>query len=462
MGNTKQITVKTNQWVIDKVLTSKARYLVLKGGGSSGKSNGAFLKIVLRVLSEPKQRILVVRKVASTLKESCYKDIETHINEMGLNYRFTFYSQPLRIKDNFNGNEILFAGLDDVERLKSIKGISSIMIEEASEIDEHDFMQLDLRLRDRNPNYKQIILAFNPVSEDLWIKKYFFDVRNPKADLVETTFLNNAFLDKDSREVLEKEMKKSKHYYQVYALGEWGTPDTSGLFYNQFDLDKHVRDNGEADYDPDKHIYLSWDFNVLPSVSLLVSQLSDDGRELRIVDEVHLPYPNNNTLHIVQEFKRRYSGHTAGITYCGDPSGKNQGTTTNAGFNNYTIIKEELLEFYPIDRVQSKHPSVQQRGLFINSIFESNYQGLNIIINKKCKKLIEDLSFQKQSNTGKDKSKVKDRNTGQSWERYGHFSDAFDYLTTVLFAVEFDIFQRGKRAFTYELGYHEISSRYAF
>jgi phage terminase large subunit len=49
---TKQITVKVNQWVLDKVLKSQARYLVLKGGGSSGKSNGAFLKVVLRILSE--------------------------------------------------------------------------------------------------------------------------------------------------------------------------------------------------------------------------------------------------------------------------------------------------------------------------------------------------------------------------------------------------------------------------
>ena len=50
-----------------------------------------------------------------------------------------------------NGSEILFAGLDDVEKLKSIYDITGIWIEEASELLEADFNQLDIRLRTKFP-----------------------------------------------------------------------------------------------------------------------------------------------------------------------------------------------------------------------------------------------------------------------------------------------------------------------
>jgi phage terminase large subunit len=462
MGKVKQITVKCNQWVIDRVLKSKKRYLVCKGGGSSGKSNGLFMKIVLRFFGEKNHRFLVVRAVYSTLKESCYMDILTHINNMGLGYRVETFTQPLRIKDKFNGNEILFAGLDDVEKLKSIKGVTGIMIEEASDITEADFDQLDLRLRDRSNNYKQICLAFNPVSEDLWLKKRFFDVTDPDADVVESTFLDNAFLDEQSKKVLEKKAKTSPAFYRIYALNEWGVPDQTGLFYSKFDLDKHIRTPDECTYDPAKHLYLSWDFNVLPTTTCLVSQLSDDEKTLHVIDEVLLQYPNNNTLAICQEFKRRYAAHRAGITVTGDASGKKQDSTNVAGFNNYTIIKQELEDYNPVMRNPNVNAAVQQRGMFINHIFEANYEGLDIKISKKCKKLIEDLSFQKQTNIGKDKSTIKDKTTGLVWQRYGHCSDAFDYVITLLFQYEFDIFQKGKRGFLYELGTRQTNTRYSF
>ena len=47
----------------------------------------------------------------------------------------------------FNGSVLLFKGIDDPEKIKSIDGITSIWIEEASELTLEDFTQLDLRLR---------------------------------------------------------------------------------------------------------------------------------------------------------------------------------------------------------------------------------------------------------------------------------------------------------------------------
>ena len=77
---------------------------------------------------------------------------------------------------HLNGSQIIFAGLDDVEKLKSIDNITMMWIEEASEINQADFHQLDLRLRGATKYYKQIIFTFNPVDINHWLKKRFFDV----------------------------------------------------------------------------------------------------------------------------------------------------------------------------------------------------------------------------------------------------------------------------------------------
>lgn len=68
-----------------------------------------------------------------------------------------------------NGSEFLFKGIDDAEKLKSIAGITDVVIEEATELTLNDFTQIDIRLRPvENVVYPQIYLMFNPVSKANW------------------------------------------------------------------------------------------------------------------------------------------------------------------------------------------------------------------------------------------------------------------------------------------------------
>ena len=121
-----------------------------------------------------------------------------------------------------NGSEILFAGLDDVEKLKSIYNITGIWIEEASELLEGDFNQLDIRLRGETKYYKQIILSFNPVNIMHWLKRRFFDKRDDNAVTHHSTYKDNKFLDAESIRVLENFKDTDEYYYTVYCLGQWG------------------------------------------------------------------------------------------------------------------------------------------------------------------------------------------------------------------------------------------------
>ena len=133
----------------------------------------------------------------------------------------------------FNGSVILFKGIDDPEKIKSIDGITGIWIEEASELSLEDFTQLDLRLRGITEVSKQIILSFNPVSAEHWLKKRFFECAEAKdTSILKTTYLDNRFLDEKYKEVLEGLKETNPAYYKVYCLGEWGVLD--GLVYEKY------------------------------------------------------------------------------------------------------------------------------------------------------------------------------------------------------------------------------------
>lgn len=197
------------------------RYLVLKGGGGSGKSIFAGRKVLERVTTEQGHRWLVCRKVARTLRDSCFAQLRSQITD---------YYPDAGAKVNKgdmwigfpNGSEIIFAGLDDVEKLKSIYNITGIWVEEASELERGDFNQLDIRLRTNFRYYLQMILTFNPISVNHWLKQRFFDAPEPRARVDESTFRDNRFLPEENIRSMEGFKETDPYYYMVYYLGQWG------------------------------------------------------------------------------------------------------------------------------------------------------------------------------------------------------------------------------------------------
>lgn len=211
------------------------------GGSSSGKSYFLAQKIVLDNLHGVNW--LCCRNVANTLARSTFNEITKAISNMGLAQYYRINRSIMVITCTLNNKQILFAGLDDVEKIKSITPIDGVLerifIEEATEIKRDAYKQLTKRLRGESVNGKCIILAFNPILKSHWIYKEFFNewqddknsyesmeygkTENGKGvslSILKTTYKDNLYLTEDDRELLENE--SDPYYYNVYSLGNWG------------------------------------------------------------------------------------------------------------------------------------------------------------------------------------------------------------------------------------------------
>jgi phage terminase large subunit len=145
------------------------------------------------------------------------------ISHWNLAEHFKVNESDMRIKCKLTGNEVAFAGLDDVEKIKSITfengELTNIWCEEATEMQEADVNQLKVRLRG-GKSKKQIVLSFNPVNIQHWIKRHFID--SGLATVCFSTYKDNKFLTDDDRNALEDLKNSDEYVYDVYCLGKWG------------------------------------------------------------------------------------------------------------------------------------------------------------------------------------------------------------------------------------------------
>ncbi|MEG2621934.1 MAG: PBSX family phage terminase large subunit [Clostridia bacterium] len=211
-------------------IQNSRRYQIYYGGSSSGKSVFLATRAVLDCLSG--RNYLVVRKVARTLRGSCWNEIQKAITRCGLNGQFRIRQSDMIVEAIATGAQIVFAGLDDVEKIKSItpaKGVfTDIWMEEATECEYSDYKQLDKRLRGRTKFSKRFTLSFNPVFLTHWIYVEFFSIwddsknyaETERLSILKTTHTDNRFLAPEDHDALENE--QDEYFRNVYTYGNWG------------------------------------------------------------------------------------------------------------------------------------------------------------------------------------------------------------------------------------------------
>ena len=104
-----------------EVKTGAVAELICKGGRGSTKSSYVSVELLLLLLKHPDCHAVVLRKVGNTLRTTVYTQVCWAIAELGLSRYFRCTVSPMECTYLPTGQKILFLGLDDPGKIKSIK-----------------------------------------------------------------------------------------------------------------------------------------------------------------------------------------------------------------------------------------------------------------------------------------------------------------------------------------------------
>jgi len=444
--------------------------IILFGGAGSGKSNFAIYMIVEKYLLsyngfKKPEKTLFVRKVANTLNFTLWAPVIALIKEMGVWAQMKVNATLRSIENMSNGNSIIMAGLDDVDKLKSIHGVTKIFIEEADGATDTDILQLKMRMRGEYEGFYQMIMCFNPVSKTHSLVKhaepqYLPEIDRPKnfvgveylnenktawrltfetedGELSHTTVLNtnykhNKKLDEGYKTTLKLMASIDEVYAQVYEHGRWGIAALGNMYAHQYRISRHVK---KVEYVQNMPIHYTTDFNVSPHMTGLCIQFwSENNRyKVQVMKGLALKYPNNEAFYLGAEFIGLFEDViSSGVFLYGDASGNNR---TGIGGDVKTLFQDVLKGFgvyaYAIEkRVPSSNPRYLKiapnsmgRKTFLNAIL-SGLLPIDLIIDPSCTELIHDLEQCTQDANGK-LAKPKNK---LGFEERGHALQALEYF----------------------------------
>lgn len=355
------------------------RFKVLYGGAGSAKSHTIGRKIITRMVSEPNHKWLITRKVARTLRVSVFQLFKSLISNHFDHKTFNINKSDMTITYIPNGSMLIFFGLDDIEKLKSIEGITGIWVEEASECDKGDILELNRRLRGKTQFYKEFIISFNPISHLHWLKEHFFDNEMSSAYILKTTYKDNPFIDDEYKQEIEAIQHYDIQQYNIYALGEWGVLNNN-IVYHNFD---HLKHTTELTIDDFEVLHCGVDFNVGGSVCVICGIIDNKAYAV-----------DGFAVYDTQQIADRLNGSKyAGkkIVVYPDASGGN--ASANAPQTSIDILENNKL----IVRANKSNPPIRDRINTVNRMFAQD----RLFIGGKIEKLIFSLQTQAYLDNGK-------------------------------------------------------------
>lgn len=275
--------------IYEPVFNTDARYVDIWGGRGRGGSHFG-TDYFLYLITQPHYfRGYFVRQVYADIRDSLFRDFKDRIDDNPTLSMDDFHIQDnsMRITYIPTGNTILSKGVSKdgsrTAKMKSLAGATHVLIEEADELFEADFDQLDLSLRTKKSDQVQIIRIFNPPSKRHWIWRDYnlvdsdvdgYYKATPKASSnilsIWSTYKNNERNIQDSTiSKFESFLESNPEYYynQVRGLISEGAKGRiySGWNaitdeeYNALDLPKvYVIDFGYSE-DPNALIEVKYD-----------------------------------------------------------------------------------------------------------------------------------------------------------------------------------------------------------
>lgn len=246
---TENAIIEMYESVLDDILEHRHTHYTFPGGRGSTKSSFAGgIAIPLLIISNPNIHALCFRKVANTIQTSIFSQVIWGIYQLGLQELFAIpkkYSTPIVFKPT--GQQILFMGLDDPMKVKSIKlpfgYIGVTWFEELDQYSGERELRMVLQSTMRGGDLFWDFRTFNPpISKNNWANEY--------ADMAETRdntlVIRNTYLDvpKDwlGPAFIEEAEELKQINEEAYRHEYLGIPTGTGgdVFQNVEDLDMNA------------------------------------------------------------------------------------------------------------------------------------------------------------------------------------------------------------------------------
>ena len=425
---------------MDAIASEKYQFILYGGAMGGGKTGWGLAALLVMCRLFPKSRWCVIREDLEKIRTTTIPSFKKFSAPGKLREGPFQYTHP-------NGSVIMFKGenYSGDKELQWLKGleVNGFLLEEVNELSEDTFDMCFSRAGrwECNPRPNPVILATCNPSKN-WVKKRVYD--QWKSGVLPATWLYIPAYATDNPHLTPQYIANlenmPRYKYEVLVKGNWDLDyKTGGEFYKCFELEKHV---GKFPYNPLLPLHISWDDNVNPYLPCGIFQIED--KELRQIDEIAGESPYNTVQSVCNEIKRKYPGHQSGMFIYGDATANKEDTKLEKGMNFYRLILEYLKDYHPTSRVTASNPSVVMRGNWINTVFEKELDGVKFLFDEKCELTKKDFSNIKEAADG---TKFKEMETHPvtkvRYQKYGHFTDLFDYIACSAFASQFERYKKG-------------------
>lgn len=185
----------------------KPRYFILMGGRGGGRSTVASQYANAKLLAPEYFRCAIMRYILGDIRNSIYREITDRAEDNNILEQVTINDSLMKLEHESNSiNAVGFrkSSSDQRSKLKSLASYNCVIIEEADEIPEEDFMQLDDSLRTVKGDIT-IVLLLNPPAKNHWIIQRWLklvDSEQPgyynyqlKEGITDTVLINTSYLD---------------------------------------------------------------------------------------------------------------------------------------------------------------------------------------------------------------------------------------------------------------------------
>jgi PBSX family phage terminase large subunit len=235
------------------------------GGYGSGKSYALCAEAVAFMLEQPGSEILLCRKTVPSLR-----DTSEAIFVGLLPAKFLAQCETKRMGGHFesiefpNGSRIMFRGLDDWLKLKSLN-LAGIFFDELDEIDQETYEGLLSRVRQTMPTRKAkslgatsidrriIRAASNPAGQNWCWRRFVGPDKAKNSAYFTSKSLDNPFLP---MQYLDSLLEMPEPWVRRYVL--CGFDDFAGQIYGTWSWDTHVV-RPYKDFDPDSYFWMGMD-----------------------------------------------------------------------------------------------------------------------------------------------------------------------------------------------------------